>query len=229
MIYAATGRVTGLLSKDPANRPGKGREGWLMKSLLQLLAACFLLVACASMAADVAPDALVKSTVDEVLTVIKQNKDKRALRELAEQKVLPHFDFKRMTQLAVGRAWRDAKPEQQQALENGFRTLLVNTYTAALSVSATGGEAVEVKTAQMAAGQNEVTIKTTVKDSSRQPFAVDYRLEKSADGWKVTDVVVENLSLVTNYRSTFASEISRSGIDGLIKALDDKNRTVAKG
>ena len=94
--------------------------------------------------------------------------------------------------------------------------------------TATGNETVDVKPATVAAGQNEATVKTTVKDAGKEPVAIDYRLEKSADGWKVTDVVVENLSLVTNYRSTFASEVSRSGIDGLIKALDEKNRTVAK-
>jgi phospholipid transport system substrate-binding protein len=227
----ATSRYFGFVSTGlPRVRPyGGSRASFLRRSLVQMFAAYFAAVACAALAADVAPDALVKSTVREVLTVIKQNKDKRALRELAEQKVLPHFDFKRMTQLAVGRAWRDAKPEQQQALENGFRTLLVNTYTSALAVSATGSETVEVKPAKVTAGQSEVMVKTTVKDSGKEPVAVDYRLEKEADGWKVTDVVVENMSLVTNYRSTFASEVSRSGIDGLIKALDEKNRTVAKG
>ena len=196
----------------------------------KLLAACFAVFTfTAAQAADIAPEAVVKSTVNEVLALIKQNKDKRALRELAEQKVLPNFDFKRMTQLAVGRSWREAKPEQQQALENGFRTLLVNTYTSALAVSASGNETVDVKPAQLAAGQNEATVKTIIKDSSRQPVAVDYRLEKTGDSWKVVDVIVENLSLVTNYRTTFASEVSRSGIDGLIKTLDEKNRTVAKG
>jgi phospholipid transport system substrate-binding protein len=172
---------------------------------------------------------MVKSTVDEVLGVIRQNKDKRVLRETAEQKVLPHFDFKRMTQLAVGRSWREASPAQQEALETGFRTLLVNTYTSALTTSATGSEKVEVKPVSVAPDQKEVTVKTTVIDGSRQSIPVDYRLERSADSWKVTDVVVENLSLVTNYRSTFASEISRSGIDGLIKVLEEKNRSVAKG
>ena len=202
---------------------------FIMSALMHMLGAYFVVAACGAVAADAAPDAMVKATVDEVLTVIKQNKGKGNLRELAEQKVLPHFDFKRMTQLAVGRAWRDAKPEQQQALENGFRTLLVNTYTSALSTSASGSETVEVKPAQIAAGSNEATVKTTIKDSGKQPIAVDYRLEKSGIEWKITDVVVENLSLVTNYRTTFASEVSRSGIDGLIKALDDKNRAaVAK-
>lgn len=183
----------------------------------------------ANAGSNAAPDALVKSTVDDVLGVIKQTKDKRALRELAEQKVLPHFDFKRMTQLAVGRAWRDASPDQQKALEASFRTLLVNTYTSALSTTATGSEKVEVKPARVPAGQNEAIVRTTVTDANRQVIPVDYKLEKESEGWKVTDVVVDNLSLVTNYRSTFASEIARSGIPGLIKVLEEKNRTVAKG
>ncbi len=199
-----------------------------MKTILSLLAACLMVAACAAVAADTGPDALVKSTVDEVLAVIKQHKDKRALRDLAEQKVLPHFDFKHMTQLAVGRSWRDANPAQQQALENSFRTLLVNTYTSALNIFASGSETVEVKPVQVTAGQDEVTVKTTVKDASKQAIAIDYRMARSAEGWKVFDVVVENLSLVTNYRGTFASEVARSGIDGLIKVLEEKNRTLAK-
>lgn len=228
MSFAATRSYPGFVSKDwrRGSRNGAPRASLLMKFLKHMLAAYCVIAASVAVAADAAPDAMVKSTVQEVLSVIKQNKDRNALRELAEQKVLPHFDFKRMTQLAVGRAWRDAKPEQQQALENGFRTLLVNTYTSALATSASGSETVDVKPAQITG--NEATVKTTVKDSGKQPIAVDYRLEKSESGWKVTDVVVENLSLVTNYRSTFASEVSRSGIDGLIKALDEKNRTVAK-
>ncbi len=200
-----------------------------MKTILYFLTMWLLIIPVPAVrAADSAPDALVKSTVDEVMAVIKQNKDKQALRALAEQKVLPHFDFKHMTQLAVGTAWRQANPAQQQALENSFRTLLVNTYTAALSVSATGTQTVEVKPAQVKTGQNEVTVKTTVKDPGKPPVAIDYRMEKAADGWKVFDVVVEDLSLVTSYRGTFASEVSRSGIDGLIKVLDEKNRTLAK-
>ena len=200
-----------------------------MKTILYLLAMWLLIIpGSAVRAADTPPDAMVKSTVDEVMAVIKNNKDRHALRALAEQKVLPHFDFKRMTQLAVGAAWRQANPAQQQALENSFRTLLVNTYTNALSVSATGTQTVEVKPAQVKADQNEATVKTTVKDPGKQPIAIDYRLAKEADGWKVFDVVVEDLSLVTNYRGTFASEVSRSGIDGLIKALDEKNRALAK-
>ena len=117
---------------------------------------------------------------------------------------------------------------QQQSLENSFRALLVNTYTSALSISTSGSQTVDVKPAQLQAGQNEVLVKTVVKDTGKQPVMIDYHMAKGADGWKVFDVVVENLSLVTNYRGTFASEIGRSGIDGLIKVLEEKNRTLAK-
>lgn len=199
-----------------------------MKTAVHCLAAWLLAAACSAWAADGAPDALVKSTVDEVLTIIKQNKDRQTLRQLTEQKVLPHFDFRRMTQLAAGTAWRQANPAQQQALENGFRTLLVNTYTTALSESAGGAQAVEVKPVTVKPDENEVTVKTVVKDPGRQPIAIDYRMAKSTDGWKVYDVVVEDLSLVTNYRGTFTSEVNRSGIDGLIRVLDEKNRALAK-
>ena len=200
-----------------------------MKTILKFVMMWLLIIpAPAVLAADSAPDALVKATVNDVLAVIKQNKDKQALRALAEQKVLPHFDFKHMTQLAVGAAWRQANPAQQQALETGFRTLLVNTYTNALSVSATGNQTVEVKPGQAKAGADEVTVKTLVKEPGKQPIAVDYRMAKSADGWKVFDVVVEGVSLVTNYRSTFKTEVNRSGIDGLIKTLENKNHALTK-
>ena len=176
-----------------------------------------------------APDAVVKSMVDEVLSVIKTNKDRRLLSEVVDKKVLPNFDFQAMTRMAVGRAWRDASPAQQQSLENAFRALLVTTYSQALSQSSTADASVDVRPAVVKPADDDVTVKTFVKDSSRKPIAVDYRLAKAASGWKVYDVVVENLSLVTNYRSTFTNEISKTGIDGLIKALEAKNRQNAAG
>ena len=202
----------------------------MMKQAAHFLLTCLLVAtwSVAAAAAESSPDALVKSTVDEVLAVIKQTKDRQTLRQLAEQKVLPHFDFKHMTQLAVGPGWKQASSTQQQALENGFRTLLVNTYTSALSLGATGNQIVEVKPLQSQPQQSDVTVKTVVKESGKQPVTIDYRLENATGGWKVYDVVVEGLSLVTNYRSSFASEINRSGIDGLIKVLEDKNRGLAK-
>jgi phospholipid transport system substrate-binding protein len=179
-------------------------------------------------AADTTPDAMVKSTADEVLSIIKTTKDKATLRKLAEQKVLPHFDFRAMTQLAVGQYWRQATPEQQKALEDAFRTLLVNTYTTSLATAATGQESVEVKPLTIKPGDNDITVRSVVRTPNRQPIAVDYRMSRNGDGWKVYDVIVENLSLVTNYRGSFASEIGRSGIDGLVKVLQTKNREIAQ-
>jgi phospholipid transport system substrate-binding protein len=183
-------------------------------------------ISIAAPAAESTPDALVKAVSDDVLSVIRTTKDKRQVRETAEQKVLPHFDFRAMTQLAVGRYWRDASAAQQKALEDAFRTLLVNTYTSSLTVAASGQESVEVK--PPASKGNESKVRTVIRSPGKQPVAVDYRMSKEGDSWKVYDVIVENLSLVTNYRSTFASEIQKSGIDGLVKTLENKNREIAQ-
>ena len=198
-------------------KPVVRTAGWLL--LLLSLAA----------QAQTAPDALVRTTVNEVLAVIKQNKDQKTLHDLAEKKVLPHFDFVTMTRLAVGRYWREASEPQKKALENAFRSLLVSTYVTALSQSANSNQTVEVKPVEAKAGQDEVMVRTVVKESGRQPIAIDYRMALGAGGWKVYDVVVENLSLVTNYRSSFTSEIARSGIGGLIKTIEDKNRRLGQG
>lgn len=198
-----------------------------MKTVAWSLGLFALLASLAAPAAEVAPDVLVKTNVDEVLSVIKQSKDKRTLNDLAEKKVLPHFDFQTMTQLAVGKTWRDASADQQHRLVNAFRGLLVNTYTTALNQSAIADATVEVKPAQVASKQDEVTVKTVAKQSGRQPVAIDYRMKRTASGWKVYDVIVENLSLVTNYRDSFAAEVGRSGIDGLIRNLEAKNRKLS--
>lgn len=182
-----------------------------------------LLAALGAPAQTQAPDALVRSLVTEVIEVIAQSKDTRALTDLAEKKVVAHFDFRRMTQLAVGRSWSQASPAQQGALESAFRSLLVRTYATALTQSS-GKTRVDVKPANVGPADAETMVRTTVNEPGRRPFVIDYRMSKAPGGWKVFDVVVENLSLVTNYRSSFQSEIGRSGIDGLIKALEDKNR-----
>lgn len=174
------------------------------------------------------PDVLVKSVVEEVLVLIKDNKDPQTLRTLAEQKVLPFFDFRQMTQMAAGQAWRQANESQKQSLENGFRALLVNTYTAALSKTSSGNKTVEVKPLPASAAQGEALVKTLVKESGKPPVSIDYRMAKEGATWKVIDVTVENISLVTNYRSSFASEVAKSGIDGLIKTLDEKSRSSAR-
>lgn len=187
---------------------------------------CAALIAGTAAAAETSPDALVKTTVADVLQIIKQNRDRRTLVDVAEKKVLPHFDFETMTRLAVGKSWRQATPEQRKALQDSFRALLVNTYTTALSSQETVDPTFEVKPVQLQAGQKDVVVHSVVTQSGKQPVAVDYRMERKDDGWKVYDVIVENLSLVTNYRSSFASEISKGGIDGLIKALQAKNKQI---
>ena len=209
----------------------------MIKKIAALLGATMVLTtsavcaqtAQATQATQHAPDALVKSTVDEVLSVIKTTKDKRALIEVVEKKVLPNFDFQAMTQLAVGRHWREASPAQQKSLENAFRSLLVTTYTAALSQSTAAEQSVEVRAAPVKPADDDVTVKTLVKESGRKPIAIDYRMAKASGGWKVYDVVVENLSLVTNYRGSFNTEIAKAGIDGLIKSLEAKNKRNAEG
>jgi phospholipid transport system substrate-binding protein len=176
--------------------------------------------------AQEAPDALVKKTVDDVLEVIKQTKDPRKLIEIAEQKVLPNFDFKQMTRLAVGKSWSQASAAQQEALERAFRTLLVRTYAAALTRTS-GNTKVEVKPAKPEG--EEAVVRTVATEPGSQPVQIDYRMVKTPGGWKVYDVVVENLSLVTSYRSSFQSEIARSGIDGLIKTIEAKNQKSGEG
>lgn len=194
------------------------------RRLVQVVAPAVFFVALGAPAQPApAPEALVRDTVNEVLEAIKRTKDPRALVELAEQKVLPHFDFTAMTRLAVGRSWSQASAAQQQALERQFRTLLVRTYTTALA-QASGEYTVEVKAPVLKPGETETVVRTQVKEPGRKPIQIDYRMTLTASGWKVYDVVVENLSLVTNYRSSFASEIARSGIDGLIRAIESKNR-----
>jgi phospholipid transport system substrate-binding protein len=199
----------------------------MVKGLARSVAFLTLSIAVAAHAQE-APDALVKKSVSEVLDVIKRTKDHQKLVGVAEVKVLPYFDFKRMTRLAAGRQWNQANAAQQEALERAFRTLLVRTYTTALS--RTSGEAkVEVKPATVGADADDVVVKTVATEPGRQAIPIDYRMAKTPNGWKVYDVVVENLSLVTTYRGTFQSEISRSGIDGLIKVIQDKNRKAAEG
>ena len=197
-----------------------------MKRLTSLFLAALFAGTFSLAIAQTTPDAMVKSTVDDVLDVLKKTKDKRALRKAAEEKVLPKFDFKEMTRSAVGPGWKEASPEQQHSLEKEFRTVLVNTYTAALSTGDGSNATVDVRPMQPTQGQNDVTVKTVVKQSGKQPLAVDYRMSNSSGTWKVNDVVVENLSLVTTYRGTFAETVRSSGIDGLIKTLQDKNRSL---
>ena len=201
----------------------------LQKMILGASIYCALGVAHAEVAA---PDNLIKNTVQEVMAVIKQDKDiqagdRKKITALVDAKVLPHFDFARMTQLAVGKYWRSATPEQKQALVTEFRNMLVRTYTKVFTVYR--DQSVEVKPSRMAAGDTEVTVKTVINKPGSQPIPVDYEMKIGADGWKVFDISIEGVSMVMSYRGTFASQIQEGGIDGLIKTLSDKNTNPAEG
>ena len=177
--------------------------------------------------AQEAPDALVKRVTDEVLAIIKSDKDlqsgnSRKIAELAEAKVLPHFDFTRMTRLAVGRNWQQANDAQKQSLEKEFRTLLVRTYST--SLSAYRNQTIDVKPLKMAPADKEVTVRTAVVQQGGPQIPIDYAMEKTdAGAWKVYDVVIDGASLVTTYRTSFNDQVQRGGIDGLVKSLADRN------
>ena len=190
-----------------------------------------LTVACSSalcaMAEEVPPDVLVRKTTEEVLTVVRNDKEIRAgsvskISQLIEEKVAPHFDFERMTRLAVGRRWREASPAQREALIKEFRTLLVRSYSAAFT--AYTGIAVEYRPYKMTPGETETTVQTLIKlPGGAPPMGVDYDMGNTPEGWKVYDVRVAGASLIINYRNLFAQEIQSGGIDGLIRNLVDKN------
>ena len=203
----------------------RGNSETLRQWLIVLTMACSFVSAAS--AEDVAPDVLVRKTTEEVLTVVRSDKDIRAgnvarVVQLIEDKVAPHFDFERMTRLAVGRPWREASPAQREALIKEFRTLLVRSYSAAFT--AYTGIAVDYRPFKMTPGETETTVQTLIKlPGGAPPMGVDYDMGSTPEGWKVYDVRVAGASLIINYRNLFAQEIQSGGIDGLIKSLVDKN------
>ena len=199
----------------------------MLRFLIPLLAVILPLGAAAQ--ATEAPDAMVKRIADEVTAIVKTDKDLQngnsaKVVALAEQKVLPHFDFTRMTRLAVGRNWSQATPEQREALTKEFRTLLVRTYSSSLSQYR--NQKIEVKPLATAPGDEDVVVRTAVIQEGGPPIPIDYRMEKTKEGWKVYDVVIDGASLVTTYRGSFNDQIQRAGIDGLVKTLQERNRSL---
>jgi phospholipid transport system substrate-binding protein len=177
------------------------------------------------------PDVLAKSVTDDVLAIIRADKDIQAgnqkkVYELIENKVLPYFNFTSMTRLAMGRNWSQASAEQRKQLTAEFRALLVRTYATAFTQYK--NQSVEYRPLKLAAADTDVVVKSFIKQPGGQPVAVDYSMEKTDQGWKVYNVKIEGISLVENYRNTFNAEIQKSGVDGLIKTLADKNRSVAQ-
>ena len=176
--------------------------------------------------AQEAADEVIRKNVNDVLAALKSDKDLQAgdvkkMEKLAEEKILPHFNFPHMTQLAVGRNWKDASDPQKTSLTEQFRTLLLRTYSSTLSQYR--NQTIDVKPLKAAAADSEVVVKTAVIQSGGQPIPIDYSMEKTPTGWKVYDVLIDGVSLVTNYRSSFNTEIKTNGVDGLIKSLTDRN------
>lgn len=202
-----------------------------MKTLFSLLFS--LLLACGSAVADDnAPDALIRKVTDDVLNIVRQDKDiqsgnTRKAIELVDAKVLPHFNFQRMTALAMGRDWNKATPEQKKRLSDEFKTLLVRTYSNALT--SYRNQTVSYKPTKLQGSETDVVVKTEILQPGNKPVQLDYALEKQGDAWKVYDVIVAGVSLVTNYRDTFTQEVRSTGIDGLIQMLTNRNKQLEAG
>lgn len=206
-----------------------------MKLLKQLLAMAAMALAFGAQAAapataTEAPDALVKRISQDVIDTAKADKEIQAgnqkrVMDLVETKILPYVDFQRMTALAAGRFWRDATPDQQKQLSAEFRTLLVYTYAGALSQIK--NETVEFKPMRSDPADNEVEVRSQVNVSRGEPIVLNYRVAKTPAGWKIYDINVLGAWLVETYKGSFASEIGKSGIDGLIKTLSEKNKRLA--
>lgn len=198
----------------------------LIRALSVALSVLFL-AATPARADRLLPDAVVKTTSEDVLRQVADDKDLRngntvKLIELIETKVLPHFDIARMTRLAVGKNWPRATSEQQREIVRQFQTLLVRSYGTAYS--AYRQVKVEVAPLKLAGGETDVTVKSKILlPGGAPPVTVDYAMHQTEDGWKVYNVVVDGVSLVTTYRNDFTAQIEQSGIDGLIKNLQERN------
>lgn len=192
-----------------------------------VLAASFLAPAAH---AQEAPEMLVRRISQEVLDAVKNDKDlqrgnPRHVQELVESRILPHVDFERTTAMAAGRFWRDATPEQKTQLTSEFRSLLVHTYSGALSQ--VKEQHVEFKPLRAGPADTEVEVRSQIVQPRGEPIPMNYRLIHTADGWKIYDVNILGAWLIETYRGNFAAEVARGGLDGLIRTLAEKNRRLA--
>ena len=185
---------------------------------------------CAALRAQEAtpPDVLVKTVTQEVVDIIRKDKDiqtgdRKKVVALIESKIVPHFNFASMTASAAGKSWSKANPQQKARLTEEFRTLMVRTY--ASSIAAYRDQKFDFRPLRAKPTDTDVTVNVRVLQSGAEPVKIDYEMEKTARGWKVWDVRVADISLTANYRTEFANIVRDSGIDGLIKALETKNRT----
>jgi len=194
--------------------------------------ACLMALVPARAQQDLGPEELVRKVTQDVLDAIRSDRqlaagDRQKALKLAEEKVLPHIDFEEATRLAVGRAWARAAPEQRKKLVEEFRRMLVRTYSSA--ISAYEGQTMQVLPVRMKPGDTEVTVHNRYIRAGGKPLPVDYQMHKTAEGWKIYDITVEGVSLVLTYRSEFDALVKQSGIDGLIKRLEEKNTPAKLG
>lgn len=195
--------------------------------LTSLVLSAGLIFSSGAAVAEVSADELVKQTAEDVMSTIKSDKDIQAGNQqkifaLAEEKILPNFDFDRVCRMVLGKNWKSASPEQQATFQKEFRSLLLRTYATALSKYK--NQIIEYKPLRAEPGAKNVSVKTQILQPGGQPIAVDYSLVKGDSGWKVYDIVIESVSLVTNYRSQFSNEIRTNGLDSLNKKLAEKNK-----
>jgi phospholipid transport system substrate-binding protein len=195
------------------------------------LFASFLFLNGTAFAQETAPDVLVKNVTTEVVDLITKDKEIKSgnrgkLMQVIEAKVLPHFNFASMTALAMGQNWSKATPEQKKQLTHEFKTLLVRTYASALA--AYSEQKFDFRPLRAKPTDTDVTVNVRVLQPGSQPVAIDYAMEKTPAGWKVYDVQIGGVSLVANYRTEFGKAVRESGVEGLIKALQDKNAVMEK-
>ena len=201
----------------------------MLRSFLLLLALVLGLNAPVALANDTPPDVLARTSSEEVIAILKKDKELRSgnqtkVYQLVEAKILPHFDFNRMTQLALGKNWPRATAKQKQELVTEFRNLLVRTYSSSLTEFT--NQTVEFKPLTLKPDDTDVMVRSEIRQPGGQPIPINYRMYKTDFGWKVYDVTIDSVSLVTNYRASFSNTIRQSGIDGLIKTLADQSARV---
>ena len=177
------------------------------------------------------PEALVRKMTDDVLEAVRADKalqagDRQKALALAEQKILPHVDFREATRLAVGRGWASATPAQQEQLITEFRAMLVRIYSNAIDTYR--GQTLRVFPVKMTPSDTEVTVRNQYLSPGRPPVPVEYAMRKTPEGWKIYDIVVENVSLVLTYRGEFDQVMRKSGVDGLIKRMNEKNHPAVR-
>lgn len=201
----------------------------MLRSFLLLLALVSGLNMPVALANDTPPDVLARTSSEEVIAILKKDKELRSgnqakVYQLVEAKILPNFDFNRMTQLALGKNWPRATAKQKQELVTEFRNLLVRTYSSSLTEFT--DQTVEFKPLTLKPDDTDVTVRSEIRQPGGQPIPVNYSMYKTGFGWKVYDVTIDNVSLVTNYRASFANTIRQQGIDGLIKTLADQSARI---